>query len=80
MAAFSTSICWEREEATLRVVIDQMRCESNAVCMGLVPEVFEIGDDDLLYVLDENPPESLRSRLHKAAMSCPREAISLLDD
>lgn len=63
----------------MRIVIDQMRCESNAVCMGLVPEVFEIGNDDLLYVLDENPPESLRPRLQQAVISCPREAIKIVD-
>jgi len=64
----------------VRVVVDYDVCESNAVCMGLVPEVFEVRDDDFLYVLDENPPESMRARLEEAVRSCPKAAISLVDD
>ena len=64
----------------MRVVVDYDVCESNAVCMGLVPEVFEVRDDDFLYVLDENPPEALRARLEEAVRSCPKAAISLEED
>lgn len=63
----------------MRVKVDYDVCESNAVCMGLVPEVFEVRDDDFLYILDENPPESLRSRLEEAVRSCPKAAITLED-
>jgi ferredoxin len=63
----------------VRVKVDYDVCESNAVCMGLVPEVFEVRDDDFLYVLDENPPEALRSRLEEAVRSCPKAAITLED-
>ena len=41
----------------MKVVVDYDLCESNAVCMGILPEVFEVRDDDFLYVLNENPPE-----------------------
>ena len=64
----------------MRVVVDYDVCESNAVCMGLVPEVFEVRDDDFLYVLDENPPESMRARLEEAVRSCPKAAISIAED
>ena len=63
----------------MRVKVDYDVCESNAVCMGLVPEVFEVRDDDNLYILDENPPEALRSRLEEAVRSCPKAAITLED-
>jgi ferredoxin len=63
----------------MRVKVDFDLCESNAVCMSLVPEVFEVRDDDFLYVLNENPPEELRSRLEEAVRSCPKAAISLED-
>jgi ferredoxin len=48
--------------------------------MGILPEVFEVRDDGYLYVLDENPPESLRAKLQEAVSSCPTGAISLTDD
>jgi ferredoxin len=64
----------------MRVVVDYDLCESNAVCMSVAPEVFEVRDDDFLYVLDEHPPESLRTKLQIAVDRCPKQAISLADD
>ncbi len=65
--------------ALMRVVVDFDQCESNALCMGILPEVFEVRDDDFLYVLDENPPEELREKLMEAVRSCPKNAISIED-
>jgi ferredoxin len=67
----------ELEVAPVRVVVDFDLCESNALCMGLAPEVFEVRDDDLLYVLDENPPEELREKVEAAVRTCPKNAISI---
>jgi ferredoxin len=63
----------------MRVVVDYDACESNAVCMGIVPEVFEVRDDDNLYVLQENPPEELRAKVEEAVKRCPKQALSLED-
>ena len=63
----------------MRVVVDFDLCESNALCMGLAQEVFEVRDDDLLYVLDENPPEGLRGQVEAAVRTCPKNAISIED-
>jgi ferredoxin len=63
----------------MRVVVDFDKCESNAICMGHAPEVFEVRDDDFLYILDETPPESLRPQVELAVKNCPKQAISLED-
>lgn len=63
----------------MRVVVDVDLCESNAICMGIAPEVFEVRDDDVLYVLQENPPEELRPKIEQAVRSCPKQAISIED-
>jgi ferredoxin len=63
----------------MRVIVDFDLCESNALCMGLAPEVFEVRDDDVLYVLDENPPEELRTKVEAAVRTCPKNAISIVD-
>jgi len=63
----------------MKVVVDYDLCESNAVCMGIAPEVFEVRDDDFLYVLQENPPEELRAKVEEAVRMCPKQAISLED-
>ena len=64
----------------MRVVVDYDQCASNAVCMGILPQVFEVRDDGFLYVLDEHPDESLRGQLDEAVNSCPTGAISIVED
>jgi ferredoxin len=64
----------------MRVVVNWDVCESNAVCMGIAPEVFEVRDDDMLYVLQEHPDESLRPKVENAVRSCPKQAITIEDD
>jgi ferredoxin len=63
----------------MRVVVDFDLCESNALCMAAAPEVFEVRDDDFLYVLDERPPEALRQKVEAAVRTCPKHAISIED-
>jgi ferredoxin len=61
----------------MRVVVDFDKCKSNALCMGVAPEVFEVRDDNFLYVLQEEPPEELRSQVEEAVRICPQQAITL---
>ena len=61
----------------MRVVVDWDLCESNAVCMAVAPEVFEVDDDDNLNVLQEEPPEELRGKVEEAVRRCPKQALAL---
>ncbi|MGH9069882.1 MAG: ferredoxin [Acidimicrobiales bacterium] len=61
----------------MKVVVHFDACMSNALCMGIAPQVFEVRDDGYLYVLDEHPGEDLRSLVEEAAMACPTEAITI---
>ena len=61
----------------MRVVVDYDLCESNAICMGIAPEVFEVRDDDNLYLLQEEPGEELRAKVEEAVRRCPKQAITL---
>jgi ferredoxin len=45
--------------------------------MGIAPEVFEVRDDNFLYVLQENPPDELRERVEQSVRQCPKQAISI---
>ncbi len=63
----------------MRVIVDYDLCEANAICAGLVPEVFDVNDNDELNLLvDEVPPE-LVDRVRKAVDSCPRTALKLAE-
>jgi ferredoxin len=59
----------------MRVIVDFDLCESNALCMAAAPEVFEVRDDDFLYVLQEEPAEDLRAKVEEAVRRCPKQAI-----
>jgi ferredoxin len=61
----------------MRIVVDFDLCESNALCMAAAPEIFEVRDDDFLYVLQEEPPEELRGKAEEAARRCPKQAITI---
>ena len=63
----------------MRVIVDFDLCESNALCMKAAPEVFEVRDDDFLYILNENPPEELREKVKAAERACPKTAIRIED-
>ncbi|MGA3352015.1 MAG: ferredoxin [Acidimicrobiales bacterium] len=64
----------------MRVVVDYDLCESNAVCTDILPEVFEVRDDNFLYLLNEQPSEQYREKVMQAVASCPRQAISVVED
>jgi ferredoxin len=61
------------------VVVDWDRCESNALCMGVAPAVFEVRDDDLLHLLVEEPGEEHRAAVMAAVATCPTGALSVVD-
>lgn len=63
----------------MKIVVDYDRCESNGVCMSILPEVFEVRDDNFMYVLNENPPESMRKLVLEAVNSCPTAALSVVE-
>jgi ferredoxin len=61
----------------MKIVVNYDLCEANAVCMGIAPEVFEVREDDFLYLLQEEPSEDLRPKLEEAARRCPKQAITI---
>jgi ferredoxin len=61
----------------MRVEVDFDRCTSNAICMGIAPEVFEVRDDGFLHVLNEDPGTDLHDDVLDAVASCPTRALSV---
>jgi ferredoxin len=62
----------------MRVDVDWGLCESNGVCMVLVPEVFHLDDADELHVLKTETTPEMDVHVREAVRQCPRQAISLL--
>lgn len=61
----------------MKIVIDYDLCQGHANCMGDAPEVFQVDDDGMLTVLQEQPDESLRKQVESAVRYCPAGAITV---
>lgn len=61
----------------MRVEVDWGLCESNGVCMGIIPEVFQLDDEDMLHVLQPEVTPENESLIRDAVRQCPRQAISI---
>ena len=58
----------------MKVVVDMNLCQSHGECAVVAPEVFELGDDDVLRWKEDVDP-SLREKALEAADVCPMLAI-----
>jgi ferredoxin len=63
----------------MKVSVDYDVCASTGACMQVCPQVFEVRNDGFLYVLQEEPDESLRKAVEQAADMCPTAAITVTD-
>jgi ferredoxin len=62
----------------VRITIDREKCMGSGNCAFYAPATFDIGDDNVAFVLDSagDPAEKLRL----AAEGCPTQAIALAED
>jgi ferredoxin len=64
----------------MRIVVDRDLCQGHGVCESEAPEIFEVGKDHQVVVLDPSPPAGRRAELEEAVRFCPTHALSLEDD
>ena len=63
----------------MKIVVDRGECEANAICVGILPAVFEVDDDDVLILHEEYPSEDHLDDVRRAVNSCPKRALALKD-
>lgn len=63
----------------MRILVDRAKCEGLGMCEAMASDYFELDDDEVMHVLDENPPESDRAHVHAATQACPVLALTLQD-
>lgn len=62
-----------------KIEVDWGLCESNGVCMGVDPEIFDLDDNDDLHVLQEEVTPDNEDHVREAVRQCPRQAISITE-
>jgi ferredoxin len=64
----------------MKVIADRDLCMGNGICEGIHPAVFEVGDDGIVIVHNENIREEDRELVTHAVDSCPTQALRLIED
>jgi ferredoxin len=62
----------------MKVHVDMNLCQSHGECVLVAPDVFDLGDDDVL-VWKENVADERRAEIEEAVNVCPMLAISIED-
>jgi ferredoxin len=63
----------------MKIEVDFGLCEANAICMGIIPEVFQVDEQDYLHVLSDKVTPENEAQIRDAVRQCPRQAISIVD-
>ncbi|TVS77657.1 MULTISPECIES: ferredoxin [Mycobacterium] len=63
----------------MRVVVNLDRCEGNAFCVNIAPEVFELSYDEYAVVITDPVPVEQETLVEQAIAACPRAALSRED-
>jgi len=61
----------------MKAEVDAGSCTGCAVCSDLVPEVFELNDDNISIVKVDTVPSDLEAKVQEAADSCPVTCIKI---
>lgn len=61
----------------MRVTVNHDRCQANGVCMRMAPQVFQVGGDGTLHVLQEQPGADQHRTVRDAVRRCPTQAITV---
>ena len=64
----------------MRVDVDLDLCQGHGVCQSEAPQVFRVSNENVVEILDPNPPEDLRRNVTEAVKNCPTQALTLTED
>jgi len=59
----------------MRIDVDRERCEGNAICVGIAPEVFGLDDHDYAVTFVDEVSADAEALVEQSIAECPRAAI-----
>ena len=63
----------------MRIDVDLDKCTGHGICESIADDVFEVRDDGIVAISDDERPESDRDRMEQAVTQCPVAALRLVD-
>jgi ferredoxin len=64
----------------MKIVVDRDLCQGHGVCESEAPEVFTVPRNGQVSLLQETPPEELRSKVQMAVTYCPTHALRIVEE
>jgi ferredoxin len=59
----------------MQVEVDRDRCEGNAVCVGIAPDLFDLDDEDYAVMKVDEIPADQEALAEQSVVECPRAAL-----
>ena len=63
----------------MRVEVDLSKCTGHGICESIAEDVFEVQDDGIVHIRENERPESDRDRMQEAVTQCPTAALRMVD-
>ncbi|MCV7411984.1 ferredoxin [Mycobacterium florentinum] len=63
----------------MRVTVDETLCEAQGFCESLAPDIFELGDEDVVQIADGEVAPDREIDVRAAVDQCPKAALRLQD-
>jgi ferredoxin len=61
----------------MRVTVDPTLCEAQGFCESLAPDVFELGDEDVVQIADGPVAPDREIDVRAAVEQCPKAALRI---
>ncbi|MFD4669710.1 ferredoxin [Lentzea sp. NPDC058450] len=61
----------------MKVGVDPSLCEAHGECMTILPEVFDLDDEEVLQIRDGELASAEEGPAERAVASCPKGALRL---
>lgn len=62
----------------MRVIVDESLCEANGFCESLAPDIFELGDAEVVQIADGPVPPDREIDVRAAVDQCPKAALRIV--
>ena len=64
----------------MRIRLDRETCTGHGRCYVLAPDVYDADDGGYCLPLFERIPEQLAEQAKRAALNCPEDALTVVED
>ncbi|MCW2511051.1 MAG: hypothetical protein JWR11_93 [Mycobacterium sp.] len=64
----------------MKVTVDPDLCEANGLCVAAAPDIFDLAGDEVVDIVDSEPPPALEAAVRDAVTACPKQALRIRTD